>query len=56
MKFVNPVAAADHYRQHRAFYMAEARRSRTDYGRSRAVSCARLMNVSLVSALKQVQS
>jgi hypothetical protein len=27
MQYVNPTAAADHYRWHRAFYMQEARRA-----------------------------
>lgn len=55
VRFVNPAAAAEHYRWHRAFYMAEARRCSTKHGRERAVLCARVTNISLVSALLQVR-
>lgn len=53
MKYADPIAAAKHYRSHRALFMQEARRTRTRNGKRKAVACARVMNVSLVAALQQ---
>lgn len=53
MQYANPIAAAKHYRFHRGLFMQEARRASTRGGRRQAVACARVMNVSLIAALRQ---